>query len=209
MVRERWAEIHRYVRWKLWQSSDSEDITQSVFITAWRKRDLVPDLPIHWLKGVALNDLRNYRRTSRTFQRWHVFSDVDLAELSPAPGDDFAAVVARDAIARILRLLPEFEARLLRLRYLNDLSFADVGAALGMERGHVSIRVYRALERARAVAVGLDIVPSPGLPSARSGRTAAGTPPGGQAGLSVEMRLRLAEGDPSAVQFLSSRAGDR
>lgn len=201
-VRELWEMVHRYLRRRVWRSDDADDLTQTVFLAAWKKREEIPDLPLFWLYGAALNDLRNYYRTSERFRRRHVFSDVEVMELAPAPGDEVEGMLTRNHVGQILDSLPEGDVEALRLRYLHDLTYEEASAILGISPGVMRGRVMRALERARLIVGVLDVEDS-------SGSAPAATPTSKRWGMSVEMRLRAAEGDPSALEYLSSPTGRR
>jgi RNA polymerase sigma-B factor len=91
----------------------------------------------------------------------------DSLDLPPAPADDgsprtwdsvhgsedmgYARVEANAIVERAMRLLPEREQQIIRLRFGAELSQAEIGTALGISQMHVSRLLRRSLDRVRAV----------------------------------------------------------
>jgi RNA polymerase sigma-70 factor, ECF subfamily len=132
--------------------STAEDLTQSTFLHAWRKRSAVRlehDSALPWLLGVATNVTRNHRRG---LGRW-----LRLAERVPAehPAADHADEVAarvddEQRMAEVLaavRALPRAQQEALALCVWSGVSYADAAAVLGIAEGSVRARVSKARAR--------------------------------------------------------------
>jgi RNA polymerase sigma-B factor len=65
---------------------------------------------------------------------------------------EFAAHDDADAVQRLLEHLPERERTIVRLRFFEGLSQADIAQRVGMSQMHVSRLLRRSLERLRALA---------------------------------------------------------
>jgi RNA polymerase sigma-B factor len=72
----------------------------------------------------------------------------------PADQDDFELVESRDRVARCLRGLSPREREVLYLRFVADLTQAQIGARIGVSQMQVSRILRRALEHSRALADG-------------------------------------------------------
>ena len=57
--------MHVLIRMLNGDKAAAEDLTQETFVTAWKKRNSVPEDPVGWLVVVAKNHLRNFGRTQR------------------------------------------------------------------------------------------------------------------------------------------------
>jgi RNA polymerase sigma-70 factor, ECF subfamily len=138
----------------------AEDLTSIVFLEAWRKRSVVSvgargALP--WLLGVAVNVIRNQRRSLRRYR-------AVLERIPPLePETDFAEELverlnaedrARQLVSRI-RALPRSERDVLTL-YWEGLSNYDIAVALGIPEGTVRSRIFRARRRLNALAARSD-----------------------------------------------------
>jgi predicted HicB family RNase H-like nuclease len=86
--------------------------------------------------------------------------------------DDAEAVEARLLVSRGSEGLDEREQRLLHLRYVEDLSQAEIAAKLGLSQAHVSRLLKAALEHLRREVDGTEQDAAPAVPAGqrRSGR---------------------------------------
>jgi RNA polymerase sigma-70 factor (ECF subfamily) len=104
-----------------------------------------------WLFRIARNVVANERRTDR---RRPISSLEDAAELS-APGDVVETAATREAVGaawQAVARLPEDRRRAVILRFVDEMSTAEIAAVLGRSDGAVRVLLHRAL---RAVAADL------------------------------------------------------
>jgi RNA polymerase sigma factor (sigma-70 family) len=136
--------FRRTANWAL-----AEDLTATVFLEAWRKRQRVAfdadDAVRPWLHGVANNLIRNESRRHRRFAR----ALGRLGAPSPvAAAADRAADEARmREILMAVQKLPRHEQDVLALCVFADLSYAETAVALGIPVGTVRSRLARARNR--------------------------------------------------------------
>jgi RNA polymerase sigma factor (sigma-70 family) len=126
---------------------DAEDVTQRVFIAAWRGRaGFDPDranLPA-WLVGITRNQIADaYAARARV----SALPLPDEGEGEPAApevelGD---RLLVADEVAR---LSPQAQ-RVVRLAFYEDLTHQQIGERLGMPLGTVKSLIRRSLERMR------------------------------------------------------------
>jgi RNA polymerase sigma-70 factor (ECF subfamily) len=84
-----------------------------------------------WLWRAVTNAARNQRRASGSI--------VTVAALDEEPGQESAAAGDEEAaVRRHLAALPERQRLVLFLRYYADLSYGEIGEALGLRTGTVS-----------------------------------------------------------------------
>jgi RNA polymerase sigma factor (sigma-70 family) len=74
----------------------------------------------------------------------------------PAASDEAESVALRQALVAALRRLPTRQREAVVLRYLADMSEADVGLALGIRQGTVKTHLHRGLAALR-VLMGRDL----------------------------------------------------
>jgi RNA polymerase sigma-B factor len=77
------------------------------------------------------------------------------SEQEPPRGDNderLDGLLDRVALARILALLGEEEKRLVRLRYVDDLTQQQIAQRLAMPEGTVKVRLYRIRNRLNELA---------------------------------------------------------
>lgn len=136
-------------------SSLAEELTAETFARAFTYRArFVPlqDSAGPWLYGIATNLIHNARRAER--RRLAAFERAWA--LSPVSGDDFDRVDARvDAdrvaprlVAALIQLEPGDRDALLLFAW-QELSYEEIGVALGIPKGTVASRINRARRRLR------------------------------------------------------------
>jgi RNA polymerase sigma-70 factor (ECF subfamily) len=97
-----------------------------------------------WLFRIARNVVANERRRDR---RRPVSSLEDAAELS-APGDVVETAAAREAVStawQAVARLPDDRRRAVILRFVDEMSTAEIAAILGRSEGAVRVLLHRAL----------------------------------------------------------------
>lgn len=134
---------HRLAYGMLRSSSEAEDAVQEAALKAWRAlgrlragSELRP-----WFLKIVANQCREQRRNRWSSVLRQAEVQVEGSVDPPEPGDS----ELREALFRL-----SHDQRLaLVLRYYLDLSFEEVGAALGVSARAAKSRVHRALSRLR------------------------------------------------------------
>jgi len=123
--------------------SRAEDAAQEAFAKAYRRWPAVAQMerPVGWVLVVATNQVR----------RWITRNDRRF--VAPGVGDEVVDHADRVSTARtvseVLDGLPPRQRATVVLRYLCDLSTADVADALGCSQGTVKSALHAALKQLR------------------------------------------------------------
>ena len=151
---ETFDELYRYVRWRCGGRKDwADEIVQDTWLTAVRRvRRFDPRKGsfLAWLRGIATNLLRNELRKRR---RSPTFQQATEQELS-TPGDGTSAEEEhhrQEEIAAALDALSEREEAVLRAKYLDGFSVAEIAAANGDTPKAVESLLSRARQAFRKV----------------------------------------------------------
>jgi RNA polymerase sigma-70 factor, ECF subfamily len=128
----------------------AEELTQDVFVTAWRKAarfDPARGRLSTWLMTIAHNlAVDRLRRETGVTRPTLVLVD----EVPDAPGaDQEDLVIERDAAMRALSSLSEAERRLLARSYFRGLTAREIAEADGIPLGTVKTRLRAALIKVR------------------------------------------------------------
>ena len=148
--------IYNYCFRRIGNWATAEDLLVVVFMEAWRRRDkdLTRDKVLPWLYGIALNVVRNERRSRRRF----------AAALSRLPRPRAQHDEAPEVLDRLdderqmthllgwLSQLPQIDQEILVLCAWCELSYEDASAALDVPIGTVRSRLSRARGRLRELA---------------------------------------------------------
>jgi RNA polymerase sigma factor (sigma-70 family) len=145
-------EIYRFCFRRIADGRTAEDLTQAVFLEAWRRRrqvQLPPEAMRPWLFGVAHNLLRNHHRSLRRHKAAlarlpRPRSDADLgADLAQRLDDEQRAQRALEHFRR----LPQDDQDVIALCAWAEMSYDDAARALGVPVGTVRSRLSRARAR--------------------------------------------------------------
>lgn len=147
--------------------SAAEDLTQSTFLQAWRKRGAVRlehDSALPWLLAVATNLTRNDRRGLR--RRLRLAGRVPVEHPAADHADEVAARVDDERrMAELLaavRRLPNAQQEALALCAWSGVSYPDAAAMLGIAESSVRARISKARSSlARLLAPEVTAVPTP------------------------------------------------
>jgi RNA polymerase sigma-70 factor (ECF subfamily) len=165
LYRKYLAQVYSYAFYELRDHHAAEDATERVFMQALaglpRFEERVDEFiasraPLSaadaaefstfrvWLFRIARNIVANERRRDR---RRPVSSLEAAAELS-APGDVVEAAAAREAVNaawQAVARLPEDRRRAVILRFVDEMSTAEIAAVLDRSEGAVRVLLHRAL----------------------------------------------------------------
>jgi RNA polymerase sigma-70 factor (ECF subfamily) len=145
---ESFDELYRYVRWRCGGRKDwADEIVQDTWLTAVRRmRRFDPRQGpfLAWLRGIAANLLRNELRRRRRATKFLQSAEGQIGETCEA-GSDWEDRRRQEEVAAALDALSEREEAVLRAKYLDGLSVAEIAAA----RGETPKAVESLLTRAR------------------------------------------------------------
>lgn len=142
--------IYHYLYSRVGQARTAEDLTSQVFLEA------LESLPRYrhrgffraWLFSIARHRMLNYH------QRRPPEVGIEAVEDLPTPGaDPLSQVIHGEEIAGLIRAiqgLKEDDRELLRLRYVAELSFSEIGMLLKRREGAVKKQLYRLLARLKS-----------------------------------------------------------
>jgi RNA polymerase sigma factor (sigma-70 family) len=148
-VYDRWsALVHTYALRALHDSHDAEDVTQQVFVAAWRSRHTLTPSPSAlpaWLVGIARHKVADVR-AGRARDAARLAAVVSL----PGAHDD-ALQAADDEIAERLVVrqavedLPDPRRTIVFLAFWEESSHAEIAEKVGLPLGTVKSHVRRGL----------------------------------------------------------------
>lgn len=147
---EHYGGVERAVALAIGERGRAEELTQEAFARAYRRWRSVStmDRPVAWVYVVAMNAER---------KRWRREQNAPTLESPAASHDDLASAVVTTILLReaIVRLPPRQRAAIV-LRYLADLSIAEVAQAMGCAEGTVKATIHQALKNLRVDVEGDD-----------------------------------------------------
>lgn len=146
--------VYGLVRGVLCDSSEAADVTQEVFLKAFRGiRDFRGGSSLKtWLYRIAVREALNHRRWTWRHLRQQIFLDeasdennsiFELEDCGPSPFDTLASRELQQVVHQALNGVAESFRAAVILRDLEGLSYEEVAEVLGVSVGTVKSRILR------------------------------------------------------------------
>jgi RNA polymerase sigma factor CnrH len=141
------ADVYAFVMSWVKNPEDAKELVQDIFLEAYR--DLVslkqPERFYFWLRQIAKHRCQNWQERKRQF----VPLSEDMVAETPSVDE---TLILRETLAKMMQAideLPETEKRILKERYLDDSSYAELQAKHGLSYKALNMRLSRAKEKVR------------------------------------------------------------
>lgn len=123
---------------------DADDVTQTTFMNAFRQIDAFRgDASFRtWIYGIALNECRMAHRRVRNTTPLDSLPE----QIAPAATGD---PLDRRLLGKLVVRLPEKQRAALILRVCDDLSFRDIGIAIGSSEASAKVSYFHAVKKLR------------------------------------------------------------
>ncbi|HEX5534574.1 MAG TPA: sigma-70 family RNA polymerase sigma factor [Actinomycetales bacterium] len=144
------AMVYTLARRSLGTAADAEDVTQQVFVAAWRSRerfDPARGTLAAWLAGItryAVADAHDRRSREQRSAHAALSAEADGVTENPA-----ARVVDQVLVAQALAELGSPQRELLELAFFGDLTHVQIAQRTGLPLGTVKSHISRGLRRLR------------------------------------------------------------
>jgi RNA polymerase sigma-70 factor, ECF subfamily len=131
--------------------AEAEEAVQEALARAWTRRHScrTPEAPLPWVLEITRNESRRLieRRARRQLR-----IPIEPVPSDPEVEDDaLTGTTTRVIVEQALERLGDADRRMLRLRYGDDLTHAEVARRLGVPVGTVKVRLHRARGRLRVL----------------------------------------------------------
>jgi RNA polymerase sigma-70 factor (ECF subfamily) len=144
--------LYRYVHWRTGGLRDwTDEVVQETWLTAVRRiRTFDPHRGdfLHWVRGIAVNVLRNYQRREhlRSSTTYLISAEPAASGTATGPLEDREKA---EQIAAALAGLPEHYEQVLRAKYVDGQTVAQIAASRGESEKAVESLLTRAREAFR------------------------------------------------------------
>ena len=156
------TDVFAYALSKMGNKHDAEDVTQETYLRLWRaasELNLEGSLKLYILNAARNLSLDLIRKNSRMDEIETVILDsdgefeIDIADDSPdsRPDASYLRKVEKETVLQSIEELPSAAREMIVLRDIEGLSYAEIGAMLGIAEGTLKSKLFRARERLRKI----------------------------------------------------------
>lgn len=150
------------------KKEDAEDVTQETYLRLWRvasELKLEGSLKLYILKAARNLALDLIRKNSKRDEIDTVILDadgefeIDIADDSPdsRPDASYLRKVEKETVLQSIEELPSAAREMIVLRDIEGLSYAEIGAMLGIAEGTLKSKLFRARKRLRKIILSKNI----------------------------------------------------
>jgi len=156
LFKEHYLRVYRYVRYRIDDDREAEDLTAEVFERAFRYRESYDPARSQfstWITQIAHNWVNNYLISRSRRGQYEADLGEELESLASEESLPEAHSVRQEAIQRLLACLQRLTARnrqIVALRFGTDMRNKDIAELLDIKEHTVSVILLRALEQLRS-----------------------------------------------------------
>ena len=147
------VQVYRHVHYRVSAVADVEDITQEVFIRAWKAIDRYKfrGAPFAaWLITIARNLIADHYRAKKKLASSERVDDFSsIAEIDPQV--DAEVVLNQIYVKRAIFKLKKEKQKVILMRFIDGFSYAEIAKTLNKSEGAIRVIQYRALKELRQI----------------------------------------------------------
>ena len=146
LVRRHQERVFRFLHRMLDAREEAMELSQDVFVKAWQALPgWRPEAAFStWLLQIARNAALDQLRRRRLIQFAPLDDGMDVADTAPGPEARYASRQRQALLENALQQIAAEHREILLLREVEDLSYAELAAVLGIAEGTVKSRLARA-----------------------------------------------------------------
>lgn len=143
--------LNRYARSRTNNMETADDLVQNTFLKTWKyivkggKVDMMEAFLYHILKALVIDEYRRKKSTSLD-----VLLDKGF-EVAIDETERLANIIDGKQAIDLIGELPFLYQKIMRLRYVNDLSIKEIALITGQTRNTVAVQAHRGLEQLRVL----------------------------------------------------------
>ncbi len=143
--------VYRHVHFQIPDGHDAEDITQEVFIKAWKSlpRYKPTGAPfLSWLIVIARNAIVDHFRSKKNLR------ELDVSNEPPSGSDPVSSVETEFGKAEVRQAVMRLRGHrrtVVLMHFIDGFSYEEIGKALGKSEGTVRVIQHRALKEMRDI----------------------------------------------------------
>lgn len=131
---------------------EAEDTVQRIFLLAFKNiRSFRAESSFKtWIYKIGINQCRNYFRSGKDREQVSL-EGLPLSDGRKDPERDFSERELAERLKEAVERLPYKQRLVVMLRIYQDLSFEEIGRALGMRTNSAKVNFHHALEKLKGI----------------------------------------------------------
>jgi RNA polymerase sigma-70 factor (ECF subfamily) len=150
-------DIYRLAYYRTLSQMDAEDITQEVFVQAYRKLTSLNDTEKFrsWLYTIAVNRCNDFLRKRKylSLLRMKSAREQEFMEENKGMGNEYNESIEKkrfwEHVRSLLEKLSSMEREVFTLRFMDHQNINEIAAILNKSESTVKTHLYRALDKVR------------------------------------------------------------
>ncbi|MCP4744877.1 MAG: RNA polymerase sigma factor [Desulfobacteraceae bacterium] len=151
-------EIFRMIYYRTRSQMDSEDLTQDVFLQAYKHlgRLQSPEVFKSWLYSIAVNKVRDYHRKKRFRSLFgggstddEAFYETEKMAVAPEAEQQVARKDFWRQVGKAMERLSVMEQEVFTLRFFDQLSIKEITATLKKNESTIKTHLYRGMNKVK------------------------------------------------------------
>jgi RNA polymerase sigma-70 factor (ECF subfamily) len=147
-------DVFRYIYFRV-GSNDAGDLAEDTFVRAWEKLHTYVEHKHgsfrSWVFTIAHNIVVDYYRKERAIVPLDVIGSLEQEDITSNPDFHINGVFSVDLIARAIRSLKEDAQQVIILKYINELSYAEIAASMKKSETAIRIIAHRGLRELKRI----------------------------------------------------------
>ena len=144
--------IYRHVYYRVRNKDDVEDITQQVFIRAWKaiKKYRITSKPfIAWLLKISQNLIKDFYRSRRV--NIYIDNELEILGSDESPERQAESEYDQQELRRVISALPDEQQQVIMMKFIEGFSYTEIAASLQKSEGAIRVIQHRALKKMRTM----------------------------------------------------------
>ena len=142
--------IYRHIYYRVSSKEEAEDLTQQVFINAWKalprfKKTSSPFLA--WLMTISHNLIVNYYRSRKDKEQ--LSTEITAGDLGSDPEKLAEVNFEQEWLKAAISQLPEEQQQVIMMSFVEGFTGKEIAAAMGKKEGAVRVLQHRGLKKIR------------------------------------------------------------
>ena len=144
--------IYRHIYYRVGNIEDTRDLTQEVFIKAWKglptyKRTKTPFLG--WLFTISHNRVIDYYRTKKDYS--YLDNEIDLETQEESPEKLAEIQCTQQQVRKTILQLPKDQQIVILMSFIEGFEYSEIAAVLNKTEGNIRVIIHRGLKKMRKI----------------------------------------------------------